>query len=70
MLHTLMTGLVIQMTSQPSARIPGSRYYKLSDEKQKFLMELGKMWGIGPRTLRGILEKNEVAPSAELAFAR
>lgn len=67
-LHTLLTGLVIQMTSQPSARVAGGAHYVLSDEKQRFLMEVGKLWGIGPKTLRGILSQNHVAPSADLAF--
>lgn len=69
-LYDLLTGLVIQMTSQPSARTTRKGQYHLSDEKQRFLVELAKMWGMGPKTLRGVLASNSVPPSADLAFAR
>jgi len=68
-LHALMTGLVIQMTSQPSARGGSTGNYVLTDEKQRFLKDVGKMWGIGPRNICGILIKNRVQPGPDLAFA-
>jgi len=69
-LYDLLTGLVIQMTSQPSARSSRKGQYLLSDDKQRFLFDVAKMWGIGPKTLRGILANNSVPPGADLAFAR
>ena len=67
-LHTLLNGLVIQLTSQPSARTPVQGVYNLTKEVQLFLLEVAKMWGIGPNNLRSILDKRHVPVRKDIAF--
>lgn len=67
MLLDHLSGIVIQLTSQPGARVAGSRHYRLDDEVQDFLVDLGRVWGIGPRNVREVLVRNDVMPSLKMA---
>lgn len=62
-----LSGIVIQLTAQPSARVAGSAHYRLDDEVQDFLVALGKIWGIGPRNVRDVLVRNQVMPNLKMA---
>ena len=63
LLINLYKMIIVQITSQPSSRIEGSRSFLLSREKEDFARNLAKIWGIRPDTVNAIFSEQRVVLS-------
>lgn len=61
---TRFESIIVQLTAQPCSR--GQGQFHLRDEVQDRLIDLAKLWKIGPKTVRNILRDNQVVPSERL----
>ena len=52
--------IIVQITSQPSSRLDGSRSFLLSPEKEAFARELAKIWSIRPATVQDVFSEQRV----------
>lgn len=55
--------IIVQITSQPSSRVEGSRHFLLNREKSEFIMNLAKIWGIRREMACQIITEQRVVMS-------